>query len=1025
MGQWIIISIFIFTIIAFGIATFVILNNQGITQGFTTLTIVSIIFGLIVGLLALMFAIFQWRYPVTSKASESPVIASPPPAIQQLDSRIDTSSRDSHQEPLFWNFPRRRNLYFTGREALLESLHDQFNQTKTLALTQTQAIHGLGGIGKTQTAMEYAYRYSHEYRHLLWMGAATRDTLINDFVTIADLLHLPGKDEQNQMLTVSAVKQWLTENQNWLLILDNADDFAVIGDFLPTGDNGHILITTRVQAVGSIAHGIAVGKMDEAEGTMFLLRRARVLAADAPLAQAAETDRSCAAAIVSVMDGLPLALDQAGAYIEDTGCGLSSYLDLYKTRQKDLLQRRGTILSDHPESVATTWSLSFQRIEQANHAAADLLRLCAFLDPDAIPEEIFIEGASDLGSTLMSVAADPLKLDKAIAEVLRYSLMRRNMKEKMLSIHRLVQVVVQAEMNQKMQRQWAERAMRAVNHTLPEIKRATLPRGQRLLPHTQVCATLNDQYGFVFPEAAHLLMWTGTYLVAHAEYQQEEFLTQRALAIQEQMPGPTRPTITTKVVSLGPSSLEQGRNKEAESLYQRALKIREQALGPEHLDTAETLSALADLYLYQNRDQYEQAERLYQRALKIYEQALGPEHRNTASILNDLGTLYWWQDRYQEAESRYKQALAIREQVFGPEHPVTAISLRGLGLLYSEQGKYKEAEAHYQQALNIRKQVFGPEHLATATILDDLGRLYSVQGRYKEAESQFDQALAIRKQVSGPKHPDTVISLRNLGLLYYQQDKCQKAEPLFQQALEIYEKVWGPKHLSTVSSLDNLGTLYTELGRYKESEPLLQRALAICEQAPEQDHLLRAHSLTSLGMLYQSLHRYTGAESLLQRALEISEREQGSNHLGTAHSLSNLGMSYWWRGRYKEAEPLHQRALAIYQQVLGLHHPDTAYIRIKLGTAYRKLGRRKEAEEYYLQGVADYKEVLGLTSHRTGRVLGEVCWQLLKMGRIRQAAPMGVQALKSLGLKESIRVFALRRVILPAKWFMGRILWKS
>jgi hypothetical protein len=194
------------------------------------------------------------------------------------------------------------------------------------------------------------------------------------------------------MLTVSAVKQWLTENQNWLLILDNADDLAVIGGFLPTGDNGRVLITTRDQAVGSIAHDIAVDKMDEAEGTRFLLRRVRVLAADAPLAQAAETDRSCAEAIVSVMDGLPLALDQAGAHIEETGCGLSSYLDLYKTHQKELLQQRGRIPSDHPEPVTTTFSLSFHRIEQANHAAADLLRLCAFLDPDAIPEEIFRDG---------------------------------------------------------------------------------------------------------------------------------------------------------------------------------------------------------------------------------------------------------------------------------------------------------------------------------------------------------------------------------------------------------------------------------------------------------------------------------------------------------------------------------------------------------------------------------------------------------------------------------------------------------
>jgi tetratricopeptide (TPR) repeat protein len=840
--------------------------------------------------------------------------------------------------PKIWNVPYKRNLFFTGREKLLDSLHKQLASMEATALTQA-AISGLGGIGKTQTALEYAYRYENLYRLVLWVKADTRDTLISDFVTIADMLNLPKKNEQDQMLTVAAVKRWLTENLYWLLILDNADDLDLIRDFLPTRNTGHLLLTTRIQAVGLMAHSIAVEKMDKEEGALFLLRRAKVLAPEAPLTQATEIDRTQAEAIVAAMDGLPLALDQAGAYIEETGCGLPSYLDLYKTHQKDLLQRRGTILSDHPASVATTWSLSFQRIEQANRAAADLLRLCAFLDPDAIPEEIFRDGASDLGFTLMSVAADPFKLDKAIAEVLRYSLMRRNMKEKMLSLHRLVQVVVQAEMNQKMQRQWAERAMRAVNRTLPKIELATLPRGQRLLPHTQVCATLIDQYGFVFPEAAQLLMWTGSYLVIHTEYQKEELLSQRALAVQEQMLGPPRPTTTTKVVSLGPPSLEQERNKEAESLYQRALKIR--------------------------------------------------------------------------------------EQVFGPEHPVTAISLNGLGLIYSEQGKYEEAEAHYQQALKIREQVLGPEHLATATSLDNLGRLYSEQGRYKEAESQFERALAIRKQVLVPTHPATAGSLSNLGWLYWQQQhKYQKAEHFFQQALNIYEKVLGSEHLTTANRLSTLGWLYREEGKYKEAELHFQRALAICEQAPEPDDLLRADILHGLGWVYEGLHRYTEAESRLQQALAIRERAQGPNHLGTAEHLRTLGEFYYLRGRYKEAEPLYQRALAIREKALGPKHPDTADIWYSLGDIYRKLGRRKEAEEYYLQGVAVYEQVLGLASPRTGMFLGKIFWQLLRMRRIRQAAPMGVRGLKAYGLKESIRGVALAGVILPAKRFIGRILWK-
>src|SRR5260370_608874 len=342
---------------------------------------------LIFALLGALFAFFQWFFPFSShntveSSSIHPLSQIPPITVHvstpQMSQSLDISkspSSNSLESPALRTVPYRRNPFFTGREALLEYLHDHLSKTKAAALTQTQAINGLGGIGKTQAAVEYAYRCRDEYHSVIWIRAATRDTLITDFVGIANRLQLSEKDEQDQMITVAAVKRWLTEHQDWLLILDNADNLDVIGDFLPTGDSGHVLITTRAQAVGSIAQDISVGKMDEEEGVLLLLRRAKVLAVDASLDQATDTDQREAAAIVAAMDGLPLAIDQAGAYIEETRCGLSSYLDRYHMHQKELLQWRGASPTDYPESVATTWSLAFQRIQQTNRAAADLLRL--------------------------------------------------------------------------------------------------------------------------------------------------------------------------------------------------------------------------------------------------------------------------------------------------------------------------------------------------------------------------------------------------------------------------------------------------------------------------------------------------------------------------------------------------------------------------------------------------------------------------------------------------------------------------
>jgi tetratricopeptide (TPR) repeat protein len=510
---------------------------------------------------------------------------------------------------------------FTGREEVLKRLHTALRAGKTTALTQPQAISGLGGIGKTQTAVEFAYRYQDDYNFILWIKAESRESIISDFVTMAHLLNLPEQQEQDQSRVVVAVKRWFQEHTDWLVIFDNANDLTILRDFLPLGGKGHILLTTQEQATGRIAQRIEIEKMEPEEGTLFLLRRAALLAQDAPLDAASPTDRQAAMEIVHAMDGLPLALDQAGAFIEETRCSLSDYLQFFQTRQTDLLQRRGRLATDHPDTVAATWSLSFEKVQKANPAAADLLRLCAFLDPDGIQEEIFTEGASELGPTLQPVAADPIKLNEAIGALLTYSLVRRN-PEHTLTVHRLVQVVLKHAMNKNTQRRWAERAVRAVNLAFPEVEYDNWLRCQQFIPHVLAGKALIEQWDMTLPEAAQLLDNTGYYLTESAQYMQ------------------------------------------AEPLLQRALSIRERVLDPDHPNTAAILNALAALY--KNQGKYEQAEPLYQRALAIRERVLGSDHPDTAQSLNNLALLYQAQGKYEQAEPLHQRAQAIRERRQNP-----------------------------------------------------------------------------------------------------------------------------------------------------------------------------------------------------------------------------------------------------------------------------------------------------------------------------------------------------------------------
>ena len=371
----------------------------------------------------------------------------PHPAYRQrLYELYGRSARElgfvEHGEVPFWHVPYRRNPFFTGREAILIHLHELLTKKKTAALTQPEAISGLGGIGKTQVALEYAYRYGQQYQAVLWVRAASRDVLTSDFAALATLLNLPEKEVQDQSQAVAAVKRWLAALSCWQLILDNVEDLQMIGEFLPQVVKGHVLLTTRLQAGGPLAHLIQVELMELEEGALLLLRRARIMAQGAPPDTASYADWIQARAIVQVLGGLPLALDQAGAYVEETQCSLAEYLARYQTHGSALLRERGDLASDHPEAVVSTFLLCFEKVEQTNPAAADLLRLCAFLAPDAIPEEIISEGASELGPVLGTVAADPLWLDRAIKDLLKYSLLRRNPDAKTLTIHRLVQTVL-------------------------------------------------------------------------------------------------------------------------------------------------------------------------------------------------------------------------------------------------------------------------------------------------------------------------------------------------------------------------------------------------------------------------------------------------------------------------------------------------------------------------------------------------------------------------------------------------------
>jgi hypothetical protein len=363
--------------------------------------------------------------------------------------------------PKIWQIPYQRNPVFTGRDDLLQVLTEILQTDHSAALSQPEAVSGLGGIGKTQLAVEYAYRAAPKYQAVFWVAAETQETLISGYARMAKELNLPEKDESDQNLMLQAVQRWLHTHTDWLLILDNADDLRLVQSFVPPVFGGRVLLTTREHTTGRFAHRIEIDTLTNEDGALLLLRRAGVLPTQGGLEKAEEQEIALARRISEIVGDLPLALDQAGAYIEETGCSLLSYQQQYQQSQAFLLQRRGKLATDHPKPVATTWSLSFQKVEQANPIAAELLRICAFLAPDAIPEELLVEalktpwpasGAPEqrrrqggwfyrlLPGSFRQQKSTPLamleeRIDEAVAVLRAYSLVARDPHTQTLTVH--------------------------------------------------------------------------------------------------------------------------------------------------------------------------------------------------------------------------------------------------------------------------------------------------------------------------------------------------------------------------------------------------------------------------------------------------------------------------------------------------------------------------------------------------------------------------------------------------------------
>jgi tetratricopeptide (TPR) repeat protein len=651
-----------------------------------------------------------------------------------------------------WNVPFDRNPAFTGRRGLLARLHQDL--TKRGEGPVRVVVTGLGGVGKTALAVQYAHQRREQYRVVWWVRAEQPETLAADLAGLAGALGLPEADAREQPLMLAAVNRWLASHDGWLLVFDNAEPTQQTTGLLPDGP-GRLLVTSRdVAWRRQVRAVVPVEVLARAESVRLLGRRS------------GDDDQAAAAQVAEALGDLPLGLEQAGAYCEGEQLPLASYLELLRTNAAELFTAGRPV--DYTHTVATTWTLGLDRAAGRSAAAPELLRLLAFLGPDELPWELLAPALAEqpgLPGLLGGLGVGGL--DRAVGALARFSLLKRSGGE--LVVHRLVQQVVRDGLALEQQRAFAGAAVGLLGAVFPyqSERPQTWPTCQRLLPHALVATAHAEQLQTAAEDTGMLLNEVGVYFRGRAQFATAQATFERALRIDEAAYGPDHPRVATDVNNLGGVLRELGDLAGARAHYERALRIDEAAYGPDHPRVATDVNNLGNVL--RELGDLAGARAHYERALRIDEAAYGPDHPRVAIRVNNLGGVLYDLGDLAGARAHYERALRIDEAAYGPDHPDVATLVNNLGNVLRELGDLAGARAHFERALRIDEAALGAEHPSVATDVNNLGNVLQDLGDLAGARAHIERALRILEASLGADHPSTRTVAGNLAQLQDRQ----------------------------------------------------------------------------------------------------------------------------------------------------------------------------------------------------------------------------------------------------------------
>ncbi|KAK4184262.1 hypothetical protein QBC35DRAFT_506288 [Podospora australis] len=847
---------------------------------------------------------------------------------------VTNPAQDSHdcRDTSCWEVPLDQNPRFVGHQSRLETLEKRLCDDDDC---HSIALYGLGGGGKTQLALELAYRIRKSHRHpgrkVFWVSATSVENFERDFMRIALHLRLPGTTRCNQRSDIKRlVRDHLSQEQSgpWLIILDGADDIDLVlehgglASYLPRSELGKLIITTRHKTVASRLSRVVeeLSPMDEETATELL--RASLNNAE-PVKDKQSTQK-----LLQALAYWPFCIVYAASYMNEVGLDIIQYLCRLEELDGNVMRLLGSgsfyEQGSGSQAVNSTWLLSFNQIKK-QPLAEDYLSFMACLDPTDIPRSLLPSsrlpsGVDDRG--MMGAALDTLSAFSFV-----------NLKsidggpDRSLDMQQLVHHATRdwLKKNNRLET-WSRTATDKLTTIFSNLDRTNRDQITPYLHHAVFLLTSNSRHHFNFDDA-ELRHMTGMCLMNDGRYKEAEKLLDDVVKTRTISHGAKDEKTLLSMAGLAATYREQGRWKEAEALGAQVVSAQEDVLGPGHRSTLESMAGLA--WTFRKLGRWDDAEELGHKVLAHLR--FCKRDRDDVLLALDtkahLAKTYKEQGKWDAALRLAKEVYKEREKILGKDHRDVLDALALRATVQAHKGEFRKARKKLEICLARQKMVLGQEHPLTLETMAILSRTYRQQARYQESERLANRVLECRVRILGAEHPKTTAIMAQIAWLYRKQGRLTESIELWDQVTLINIRSLGEKHPMTLNSMNGLSRAHREIAdasHLREAEELARRTMEIQYELLGPEHPWTLGSFANLAVIARKQGMMLEAEEYGRYVLDAQTRRFGGDHPWTADNAIELARTLRAKGDLEEAEKLAEQVLRAREAVFRSErsHPE-------------------------------------------------------------------------------------------------------